>query len=236
MADELTKYYKEYNVQPHAYRMADAKDTSRITILKEWIVKYFKPGARILDIGCGDGYLAKALPQYSWEGIDVAPTCAHAKAHDLMSAPYPFAPASFDGFVCSEVLEHLWDARVVHKEAARLAKPGAIYLVSTPNANHLDHFFTHFKEIIFSEHQTHFFEHIRWYDRETHERLLKDTGFDTIETCGADAHYSKAMQGARHSLIEQGLAITVFEADVILGKCFKDISHTVMLAARKQMS
>lgn len=234
MADELTEYYRKYHKErpDDCYRMDRVKETSRITILKEWVKKYFKPGDSILDIGCGGAHLSAVLPEYKWSGIDVAPMAQHAVTHDLMSTPYPFPAHSFDGFICSEVLEHLWDCQVVHEEVARLSKPGAIYLLSTPNVNHIDHFFTHFKEIIFDERKTHFFEHIRWYDRLIHQKLIGKVGFQTLEYSGADAHWTHSMQDARRSLVEQGVAKDIFHADVILGKCFKEISHTIMIAAR----
>ena len=44
----------------------------------------------------------------------------------------PFADRAFDGGVCTEVLEHVSDARLLLAELARVLKPGARLLVSVP--------------------------------------------------------------------------------------------------------
>jgi ubiquinone/menaquinone biosynthesis C-methylase UbiE len=45
----------------------------------------------------------------------------------------PFATASFDKVICSEVLEHLQDPDIALKEIARVLKPGGRALISIPN-------------------------------------------------------------------------------------------------------
>lgn len=234
MSDPFLEYYTKYHKE-HAnngYRMGNdaVRNTSRVQILKQWIKEEVPAGSKILDVGCGDMFLSTILPEYEWSGIDVATDHApKAVKHSLTDAPYPFKDGEFDAAVCSEVLEHLFDPRVVHREVRRLVKLDGSYFVSTPNFNHMDHFFTHFKEVEFQDTASHFFEHIRWYSKDSHIKLLAQAGFQTVAYSGADAHFSKAMQPARQSLVDQKLAKDLYEADVILGKCFPDISHTIML-------
>lgn len=234
MADEFNKYYKDYNKKPDAYRMDKVKETSRVSLIKEMLEKTLKPGARVLDVGCGDMHFSLIMPQFEWEGVDIAPHHApKAVAHDLMEPPYPFEKESFDAVVCSEVLEHLFDLRVVHREVNRLTKMGGTYIISTPNVNHMDHFFSQFQDLIFDPMRTHHMEHIRFYDHAIHKDLLQQSGFKVNEICGADAHYSRTMQDARASLVKQGIAKDLFAADVVLGKCFPYTSHTVILRSNK---
>ena len=46
----------------------------------------------------------------------------------------PFADASFDQVICSEVMEHVHDFRAAARELARVAKPGGRVAVTIPTA------------------------------------------------------------------------------------------------------
>jgi SAM-dependent methyltransferase len=48
----------------------------------------------------------------------------------------PFVGGSFDGVLCTEVLEHVPDAEFVLAEIARVARPGAVLVVTVPFAFH----------------------------------------------------------------------------------------------------
>lgn len=112
------------------------------------------PGDRVLDIGCGTGRHASAAYQQTAVlviGIDLnLGELREAKnrltLHDRLglhsggqwglcvadSLRMPFADASFDLLVCSEVLEHISDHRAAVAEAARVIKPGCQMVVSVP--------------------------------------------------------------------------------------------------------
>lgn len=242
MADELISYYERYKdtFGDEAYSMGKVGETSRVLTLMGWVQAYIPKGGKILDVGCGDMRLSELLPDYEWVGIDVAPNMSNGKAikHDLMTTPYPFEAASFHGAICSEVLEHLWDLRVVNKEVSRLLKKGGYYLVSTPNFDWIDHHLQGFRQLLFDPQHKHLFEHIRQYNYEVHERFLKEAGFEVIDYTGADAHYSHFFLEARGRLkvlMEHQFGIHVSDGgiDQILGGLFPKCNHTIMLAARK---
>src|SRR5262245_39422256 len=44
----------------------------------------------------------------------------------------PFADAVFDTVVCCQVLEHVFDERLVVSEVARVLKPGGTFILSVP--------------------------------------------------------------------------------------------------------
>lgn len=236
MVDQITNYYKSY-YDANGYTMEKVKDSSRVAILVDWIKKYTPINGTILDIGCGDMYLAELLPEYKWTGIDVNLKEAKGNAveHDIMKRPYPFKTGQFDTIICSEVLEHVWDLRVIHKEAKRLLSDKGTYLLSTPNFDHVDHFITHFREFVFDVTKPWLFEHIRFYNFEAHNRIVSGEGFKVEEFCGADAHYTHMFVQARQELLK-ALApkgLTQVDVDVLLGKSFALYSHTIMLAAKK---
>ena len=102
-----------------------------------------RPGERLLDIGCGSGWFGDRCHRH---GIDVwamdigRSGVAGAKTRFPQAATYqvgdlyflPFAAASFDAVVLSEVVEHLEDIDAALAEARRVLRPGGRLLVSVP--------------------------------------------------------------------------------------------------------
>jgi ubiquinone/menaquinone biosynthesis C-methylase UbiE len=104
-------------------------------------------GEAVLDCGCGMGvYLMMMgrlrklklygvdgdLARLEWAENERAP--AHLSSVDIHRLP--FADASFDKVLMSEVLEHLADDRVALREIYRVLKPGGILALSVPHANY----------------------------------------------------------------------------------------------------
>lgn len=103
------------------------------------------PGARVLDVGCGEGYGVELLARkaslvvgcdYSFE------TVAHArakygedrKAWVVSDAQrLPFAPGSFDVISSLQVIEHFTDTVGHLTGVARALAPGGWHYVATPN-------------------------------------------------------------------------------------------------------
>lgn len=229
--DSLLEYYKSY-YDKNGYTMSKSKDSSRVLFLIDFIKKYVPVGGKILDVGCGDMYLSTALPEYEWHGIDINLKVAKGNTveQDLMVTPYPFKTESFDAVVCSEVLEHLWDLRVVHKEVYRLLKRKGKYFMSTPNYDHIDHFLTNFRPLLTDPDKPHTMEHIRHYNYLSHSKFLKDAKFRELDRTGADAHYSHFFCNARQILHEE-YEMPLPIADQLLGRCFPDYSHTILIVS-----
>jgi ubiquinone/menaquinone biosynthesis C-methylase UbiE len=94
----------------------------------ERIVRYFPPGARILDIGAGTGQQALEFSQQGFEveAIDVSDSL-YSEVHVFPVKEYdgvtiPFADRSFDIVFSSSVLEHVDDLSRLHSEVRRVLK------------------------------------------------------------------------------------------------------------------
>lgn len=109
--------------------------------------------ARVADVGAGRGYFARVLCERlaAEHGLDPR---AHVCACDALPASFefdgiacdklrddgrtPWPDASFDAVVSIEVIEHVEDQFAFLRELARIAKPGGLVVVSTPNVLNLN--------------------------------------------------------------------------------------------------
>lgn len=232
--DDITKYYRD-EYHKTGYKMASWHDSSRVLGLKEWILSNVAEGSTIVDVGCGDMYLSTILPQYKWVGVDIntklIPEGANFIEHDIAQVPYPIETGSVDAVVCSEVLEHVWDLRVIHAEVRRILKNKGKYIISTPNYDHIDFFVTHYREMLTDFNKPHTIEHIRQYNVQSHVKYLIDCGFKPLEHKGADAQYTHMFVAARQVLHKEFGDIS--KADLVLGKCFPEFSHTIMVLSER---
>jgi SAM-dependent methyltransferase len=106
------------------------------------------PGARVLDVGCGEGRHAVAAASDAGEvvGVDVDPDRLVTAREDYNTyadgtpgtflcgdaLSLPFVDGAFDIVVCSEVLEHLPDHEAAITELRRVCRPGGALAVSVP--------------------------------------------------------------------------------------------------------
>ncbi len=98
-------------------------------------------GARLLDVGAGNGAYLLSVRSAGWEIVGVEPDPAAAAVarragldvregniHSLQGAE-----GSFDVITMNHVIEHVHEPRTVLSEAFRLLRPGGILYLETPN-------------------------------------------------------------------------------------------------------
>lgn len=107
--------------------------------------------ARILDVGCGAGFLSNALAAQGLNvtGVDISEeSLAVAKRYDqTRTVVYqtadayhlPFPNESFDVLTAMDFLEHVDEPARVIKEFSRVLKPNGIFIFHTFNRNLLAH-------------------------------------------------------------------------------------------------
>jgi ubiquinone/menaquinone biosynthesis C-methylase UbiE len=98
---------------------------------------------RCLDIGCGRGYGFDCLKPKceSCTGLDISETFLEEARAQYPGVSFvhqnaerlPFDDASFDTIINFEVIEHIEDDRAFLREIVRVAAPGALVAISTPN-------------------------------------------------------------------------------------------------------
>lgn len=141
--EQMFKKYNNERVYLHPNPVLRFIEKSRIrTILS---LAKIKNNDRVLEVGCGEGYILNLINNGKLYGIDLSNTAiARAKqklasktnVKKLIIGPaekLPFKPKSFDVIICSEVIEHVQNPRRVLQELARVAKPNARIVVTFPN-------------------------------------------------------------------------------------------------------
>lgn len=103
----------------------------RVGILSDWFAKLVPKGARVLDVGCGDGLISAVLqskrPDLLVRGIDVlARAQTHIPVELFDGSRIPFDDRSFDVVLFSDVLHHTDDPTVLLREAWRVAKDSVL--------------------------------------------------------------------------------------------------------------
>jgi 2-polyprenyl-6-hydroxyphenyl methylase / 3-demethylubiquinone-9 3-methyltransferase len=105
--------------------------------------------ARVLDVGCGAGFLANELAKQGHEvtGLDASPrSLAAAARHDETGSvryvngdalDLPFGDQSFDVVCAMDFLEHVDEPRRVIGQASRVLAPGGQFFFHTFNRNWL---------------------------------------------------------------------------------------------------
>jgi SAM-dependent methyltransferase len=105
-------------------------------------------GARLLDVGCGNGAFVEDALAWGWnaEGLDPDPDVAaavsprlgaHIRTGTLADMRYP--DASFAAVTMDHTIEHLHDPVSTLREVRRILQPGGSVWIATPNVDSLGH-------------------------------------------------------------------------------------------------
>jgi SAM-dependent methyltransferase len=136
---------------------------------------------RVLDVGCGRGYLLHDLAARGWScaGIDIpgSPLPRDAGARNLDcrlgdACKLPWANGLFDLVVINHVLEHVHDPWAACREAARVLRDRGLLYVGVPN-------YGSFQSRLFGPQwfPLELPRHIYHFSSTSLERLLTETGF-----------------------------------------------------------
>lgn len=99
---------------------------------------------RVLNAGCGEGLYCGLLESFPAVtriddvDLEVSPefrTWHSDSRHHVTNGSLtslPFDAGTFDGILCTEVIEHIPDDQLAARELARVSKPGALIVASVP--------------------------------------------------------------------------------------------------------
>lgn len=102
-------------------------------------------GERILDVGCGNGYLAKRFADRGYKVVGVERSGGYTDAlpdkFELIEADLeaglPASLGQFDYIVCGDVLEHVSDPHDLLRHLRTLLRSGGLIVASLPNSGNI---------------------------------------------------------------------------------------------------
>jgi SAM-dependent methyltransferase len=151
---ELPELIQAYEVDYHGYASAGDKGPlyqllykAGDAALRRHLGRHLRPGAKVLDVGCGSGEMLarlRALGIEDLNGIDFSER-AVALARDRginayrgTFADYPAEPQSHDALFMNNYLEHTLDPAAELRKARDLLRPGGMLFGEVPNFDSVD--------------------------------------------------------------------------------------------------
>jgi 2-polyprenyl-3-methyl-5-hydroxy-6-metoxy-1,4-benzoquinol methylase len=168
----------------------------RIKLMRAILLEVVQPNSVWLDGGCGSGILSRELSTLGAKvvGLDASPNMIRvAKSESIsesQSISYKLVKSiesidisnsTFDGILCSSVVEYVESPKAVFIEFSRVLKPEGRIVVSLPNKFSLIRMFQKFCRRMASLFGLDVFTYLEYSKKEfslnSAEKLLRQTGF-----------------------------------------------------------
>ncbi len=143
-------------VRMEAFRSEAGHVRDKLTLeIVDHVVERIPTQAQVADIGCGVGDLltevVRRRPGVQVTGLDFSEKAVEGARAVLPQGSFqrftierslPYADASFDVVLCTDVLEHLEHPRTIAGELVRICRPGGLVAIVVPDGD-VDQFFGH---------------------------------------------------------------------------------------------
>ena len=196
----------------------------------ELVAPRLADGARVVDVGAGEGYFAKMMGDHLQRGRDRPSDRLSAcdlfpeffKYEGIACDPIradgslPYDDASFDVACSLEVVEHLEDQFAFTRELFRIVRPGGFAVVSTPNVLNINSRLRYLHSgfavlfdplLISSQDPRHTSGHINPVAYYYLAYMLRRAGFDSVEV-----HFDRHKASAKGLLVLCGWFVALGNA------------------------
>jgi 2-polyprenyl-6-hydroxyphenyl methylase/3-demethylubiquinone-9 3-methyltransferase len=167
---------------------------------RDFLLAHLPAGARVLDVGCGEGAFSAAMAEAGARpiAVDVADEplrrlrARFGRLDDVRRAtagePLPLADGEVDAVWAGEVIEHVVDVGAFCAELRRVLKPAGPLILTTPD--HPRRLLARFalRPAAFDERFDPYADHLRFFTVRTLRRVLSDAGFETVAMTRARGH------------------------------------------------
>ncbi|MCK5738087.1 class I SAM-dependent methyltransferase [bacterium] len=232
------KYYEKVAKATNLWELDTRNNRYYMDVLRfDRLLELIPPKTRqILDLGCGDGYLSWLLAKAGHQVTALDISQNRLKKFNELAAEYNItqtigdiretglAAASFDGAVCSEVIEHIPDYERVIAETFRVLRPGGLALFSVPNDETLITLTC--PHCLKSFHQN---GHLHSFNTQNLPLIFEKVGFQLIVVKRVRSKIMNQIQ--YHTHMKYGVMLKFF--DGLLAKLFPNANFYLVIAARK---
>jgi 2-polyprenyl-6-hydroxyphenyl methylase/3-demethylubiquinone-9 3-methyltransferase len=171
----------------------EGAEPEAFALRRDFLLAHLPAGARVLDVGCGEGAFSAAMAAAGARSVavDVADEPLRRlrarfpqlddvrRAH--VGAPLPLADGEVDAAWAGEVIEHVVDAGAFCSELRRVVRPGGPLLLTTPDHPLRLRLRLAVSARAFEEHFHPYADHLRFFTARTLTRVLADAGFERVE-------------------------------------------------------
>lgn len=137
---ELIAYYRGNETREDFSPPAQAR---RLELILAAVREYIRPGALVVDIGCGNGYVSgravASIPGVRLVGIEYSAPKVQEGADRYGVLPVvgdgeiiPLRSASADAVLCCETLEHVPSPETALAEIRRILRPSGVAILTIP--------------------------------------------------------------------------------------------------------
>ncbi len=148
----------------------------------------YRSGGRLLDVGCGGGFLVETAQALGWEaeGTEVSRAAVDfgvsrgLRLHHGTLDDVEFAAGAFDVVLMMEVIEHVPDPVALLRQIHGLLRPGGVLHLTTPNWGSLS------RRLIGSAWFPVTSDHLSYFAPGTMRRALREAGLDPVRIRSAN--------------------------------------------------
>lgn len=228
--DWVAKYYpKRYSGSGFLYH------SKIVTEMLDGVRMSDRRSDKVLDVGCGIGFVSQLYPNFDITGIDLSEEMLKRnpfKWRRMDAEKMDFPDNHFDYVICRSLLHHLDNPSAGLREMHRVLKPGGTWVCWDPNysffselfraaARHTDRFSHVHKNFKYEEFRT-LIEGVRFKVKE-----VKFIGFLAYPLCG--------FPDIKDFKIPLGLAKALIGVDDFIGKTpLKKLAWSIMIKATKE--
>jgi 2-polyprenyl-3-methyl-5-hydroxy-6-metoxy-1,4-benzoquinol methylase len=148
------------------------------------LIQQFKKTGKVLEIGCGHGFLLKTLEEAGYEcfGVEPSPLAFNYAKNNLglhventFLNESSFYNTQFDVVILIDVVEHVINMQRMMKEVQKVLKPGGLIFIGTGNIGSLN-------ARLAKQNWGYFlsWEHVSFFNKKSMYRLLQDHHFKNI--------------------------------------------------------
>ncbi|MGH9353546.1 MAG: class I SAM-dependent methyltransferase [Terriglobia bacterium] len=172
--EEMGKYYPPVYYEEEFVRNLKYHQT-RYAREARYLLEVEERGGsrRLLDVGCANGDFPRFMAARGWtvEGVEVSTSSSPIQDFPVYPQPFPEIPPdtpTYDAVTAWAVIEHVHHPMAYFRKAAKILKPGGIFVFLVPNFASLA------SRRLFREDVP---RHLFFFTRQTVKRYLEDTGF-----------------------------------------------------------